>query len=70
MEKSHVNIQIRNARENNLKSIDVDIPLRQFVVIAGISGSGKSPLTLRRINIPKPTHKQRNRDQHLRFVLR
>jgi excinuclease ABC subunit A len=44
MEKSHVNIQIRNARENNLKSIDVDIPLRQFVVITGISGSGKSSL--------------------------
>ncbi len=44
MEKSHVSIQIRNARENNLKSIDVDIPLHQFVVITGISGSGKSSL--------------------------
>ncbi|MEA1874204.1 MAG: ATP-binding cassette domain-containing protein [Bacteroidota bacterium] len=44
MEKSNVSIQIRNARENNLKSINVDIPLRQFVVITGISGSGKSSL--------------------------
>ena len=37
-------ITIRNARENNLKNVDVQIPLGQFVCITGVSGSGKSSL--------------------------
>jgi excinuclease ABC subunit A len=37
-------IEIRGARENNLKSIDVNIPRDQLVVITGLSGSGKSSL--------------------------
>ena len=37
-------IEIRGARAHNLKQIDVDIPRRKFVVITGISGSGKSSL--------------------------
>ena len=38
------NIIIRGAREHNLKNIDVDIPREKFVVLTGISGSGKSSL--------------------------
>jgi len=37
-------IEIRGARAHNLKQVDVDIPRRKFVVITGISGSGKSSL--------------------------
>ncbi|MGH8675501.1 MAG: excinuclease ABC subunit UvrA, partial [Burkholderiales bacterium] len=37
-------IQIHNAREHNLKSIDVEIPRNRFSVITGVSGSGKSTL--------------------------
>lgn len=35
---------IRGARENNLRNIDVTIPLGQLVVVSGVSGSGKSSL--------------------------
>ena len=37
-------IQVRGAREHNLKSVDVDIPRDKLVVITGLSGSGKSSL--------------------------
>src|SRR5438045_6840167 len=37
-------IIIRGAREHNLKNIDVTIPRDKFVVITGLSGSGKSSL--------------------------
>lgn len=37
-------IQIKGARVNNLKNIDVDIPKNKLVVITGMSGSGKSSL--------------------------
>ncbi|WP_312071870.1 excinuclease ABC subunit UvrA [Anaerotignum propionicum] len=42
-ESEHV-IQIRGAGENNLKNIDVDIPLGIFTCVTGVSGSGKSSL--------------------------
>lgn len=38
------NILIKGAREHNLKNIDIEIPRDKFVVITGISGSGKSSL--------------------------
>ena len=37
-------LTIKGARENNLKNIDVDIPLGKFVCVTGVSGSGKSSL--------------------------
>ena len=39
-------IEVRGASVHNLKQLDVDIPLRQIVGIAGVSGSGKSSLAL------------------------
>ena len=38
------NIVVRGAREHNLKNIEVEIPRNKFVVITGLSGSGKSSL--------------------------
>jgi excinuclease ABC subunit A len=37
-------IVVKGAQENNLKSIDVELPLGVFVVVSGVSGSGKSSL--------------------------
>ena len=37
-------IEIRGAKEHNLKNIDINIPRDQFVVLTGLSGSGKSSL--------------------------
>lgn len=44
MAKKNNNIVIKGARVNNLKNIDVEIPRDAFVVITGLSGSGKSSL--------------------------
>lgn len=46
MEKKPDKILIRGARVHNLKNIDVDVPLGKIVGIAGVSGSGKSSLSL------------------------
>ncbi|NCA71598.1 MAG: excinuclease ABC subunit A, partial [Sphingobacteriia bacterium] len=37
-------IELRGLRQNNLRSIDLDLPLGQLIVITGVSGSGKSSL--------------------------
>ena len=37
-------IRIRGAKEHNLQNIDLDIPRDKFVVLTGLSGSGKSSL--------------------------
>lgn len=39
-------IEVRGAQVHNLKNIDVNIPLHQFVAISGLSGSGKSSLAM------------------------
>jgi excinuclease ABC subunit A len=39
-------IEVRGARKNNLRNVDVDIPLGKIVGVAGVSGSGKSSLAL------------------------
>ncbi|MFF2373908.1 ATP-binding cassette domain-containing protein [Streptomyces xiamenensis] len=39
---SHDVIQVRGARENNLRGVDADIPKRRLTVFTGVSGSGKS----------------------------
>ena len=42
--QSAMSIEIRNAREHNLKNVNVEIPRDKFTVITGVSGSGKSTL--------------------------
>jgi len=37
-------IKIRGAREHNLKNVDLDLPINDFIVFTGLSGSGKSSL--------------------------
>ncbi len=37
-------LRVKGARQNNLKNIDVDIPLGSFICVTGVSGSGKSSL--------------------------
>ena len=44
MKEKNENIIIKNARVHNLKGIDLEIPRNKFIVITGLSGSGKSSL--------------------------
>ena len=37
-------ITIKGARQHNLKNIDIELPKNEFIVITGVSGSGKSSL--------------------------
>ncbi len=43
-------IVIKGARENNLKNIDVKVPRDRFVIMTGVSGSGKTSLAFDTIN--------------------
>ena len=46
LEKFSNAIYIKGARGNNLKNINIEIPKNQLVVVTGVSGSGKSSLTM------------------------
>jgi excinuclease ABC subunit A len=41
---AHDAIVVRGARQNNLRNLDLDLPLRELIVVTGVSGSGKSSL--------------------------
>jgi excinuclease UvrABC ATPase subunit len=45
----HDVIRVRGARENNLRSVDLDLPKRKLIVFTGVSGSGKSSLVFETI---------------------
>ena len=42
-------IEVRGARENNLRNVSLDIPKRRLTVFTGVSGSGKSSLVFQTI---------------------
>ena len=42
-------VEVRGARQNNLKGVDVDLPLGKLTVVTGPSGSGKSSLAFETI---------------------
>jgi excinuclease ABC subunit A len=44
MAKEHDCIRLRGVRQNNLKDLDLDLPLGELIVVTGVSGSGKSSL--------------------------
>ncbi|MDX1689129.1 MAG: excinuclease ABC subunit UvrA [Candidatus Promineifilaceae bacterium] len=55
-------LTVRGARENNLKRIDVSIPLGKFVCITGVSGSGKSSFLIEILSKRLSQHFYKSRD--------
>ncbi len=60
-------ITLRGARGNNLKGVDVEIPLGKFVCITGVSGSGKSSLINGTLRPILSRHLYRSYDQPLPY---
>jgi len=51
-------ISVRGAKVHNLKNVSVDIPKNQFIVVTGVSGSGKSSLAFDTVYAEEPIEKQ------------
>ncbi|MDO4812702.1 MAG: excinuclease ABC subunit UvrA [Eubacteriales bacterium] len=73
-------LTVRGAQENNLKNIDVSIPLGTFTCVTGVSGSGKSSLVneiifkrlgadLNRMKVHAGRHRQLEGEEHLDKVI-
>jgi excinuclease ABC subunit A len=62
-------IKIRGASENNLNNIDIDIPKNKFVVITGVSGSGKSSLAFDTLYAEGHRRYMENLSNHAYFFL-
>ena len=58
-------IEVRGARENNLRDVDLDIPKRKLTVFTGVSGSGKSSLVFETIAAESP---RLNNETYTAFV--
>jgi excinuclease ABC subunit A len=48
--RAHDAIVVRGARQNNLRHLDLDLPLNELIVVTGVSGSGKSSLVFDTLN--------------------
>ena len=57
-------IKLKNVSTNNLKNIDIEIPLKKIVVVTGVSGSGKSSLI---IDTLYPSLKKRKLNQYSKY---
>lgn len=60
------NIEIIDAQENNLKHVDVSIPKGKLVVLAGVSGSGKSSLEFSTVAVESAREWQQSYPMFLR----
>ena len=64
-------LKIRGARANNLKDVDVDIPLRRFTAVTGVSGSGKSSLVYDVLHkaVAAKLNRTKNQEENYKSIL-